>query len=224
MLLSVCECFFFLKLHTTANCFLNLRPVGPVLKKRRWIAAPKLPFGCLKQLVKGVHKFGSICTPPQPPKTHSYFFSGTTEVQTIMQCYSMYNVFSVISYSLGTRQLYVSKTFSPVFSSSSVWLQCLGVLSSINAAAVINEGTPGRREPYTEWETVWIGGSPNQWQIPIGMQDDLIQIIQSVVIRLTLLTFVKALRRTLSRNCHNVKILRLVISLKRDYVRLERRK
>lgn len=30
--------------------------------------------------------------------------------------------------------------------------------ASINAAAVINEGTPERREPFTERETVWIGG------------------------------------------------------------------
>ena len=59
-------------------------------------------------------------------------------------------------------------------------------LHSFSAAAVINEGTPGRKEPYTERETVWIGGSPNQWrQITTGMPDDLIQINQSAVIRLT---------------------------------------
>ena len=29
-------------------------------------------------------------------------------------------------------------------------------------AAVINEGTPERRELFTERVTVWIGGSPNQ--------------------------------------------------------------
>lgn len=59
------------------------------------------------------------------------------------------------------------------------------------SAAVINEGNHWRRDPHAKGESVWIRGSPDQWQIVTGKPDGLIQIMKSVEIRLAPLTLVR---------------------------------
>lgn len=146
--------------------WLHLKEKGGELHCQAVIWVPR----AIREVCSYIWKYLVTHTTPQLPQIHNYFFMWMAAMESNTQnCSDMSSGYNV-------------NPFFPEFNTSSGSFRFLG---SLNSTVVINGETPGRSEPYTKRETVWIGGSSNQLKIPIGIPDDPIQIIQSVVIKLT---------------------------------------